>query len=74
MSQRDNQDGRRGSEKRRNMWTSPASGPSPGLEALSRLKGDEDVSLNEEERAEIRERVSAFERQAPSENGQNFLP
>lgn len=63
-----------GSEKRRNMWTAPASGPSPGMAALSRLRGDEDLSLNDEERAAIRKRESAFERQAPSENGQNFLP
>ncbi|MBA2664113.1 MAG: hypothetical protein H0U74_17615 [Bradymonadaceae bacterium] len=65
---------RRAQDAQSNMWTAPAHGPSPALEALRDVRADEGFSLSESDKEVIRKRSKIFERQPHSENGQNFLP
>lgn len=58
-----------------NVWTAPASGDSPSLKALEELRGDEEVSLSDEDREEINRRSRAFDERSPfATDGETFYP
>ena len=64
-------------EQRRtfNMWTKPASGESPSLEALEEIQGDEEVSLTPEDLEDIDRGCEIFEeRSSVAPNGETFYP